>query len=140
MSDIIIKPIITEKMTEQSAKLPRYGFIVDTNANKVEIKKAVNKLYNVEVLTVNTMNYSGKSRSRKVTMAFLKALLRVIFIWEVGDERGRRGTRIPHPPPPRVRRVRTQGFHIRPGVGVWAKPYAVLAALGCLLPRSFCMF
>ncbi|CAN0306784.1 unnamed protein product [Ectocarpus fasciculatus] len=72
--------------------------------------------------------------------AFLKALLRVIFIWEVGDERGRRGTRIPHPPPPRVRRVRTQGFHIRPGVGVWAKPYAVLAALGCLLPRSFCMF
>ena len=44
MSDIIIKPIITEKMTEQSAERPRYGFIVNNNANEVEIKKAVNKL------------------------------------------------------------------------------------------------
>ena len=89
MSDIIIKPIITEKMTEQSAKLPRYGFIVDTNANKVEIKKAVNKLYNVEVLTVNTMNYSGKSRSRStktsITKGKSKAFKKAIVTLREGD-------------------------------------------------------
>ena len=89
MNDIIIKPIITEKMTEQSAQLPRYGFIVNKNANKVEIKKAVNKLYNVEVLTVNTMNYSGKTRSRStktsITKGKSKAFKKAIVTLREGD-------------------------------------------------------
>ena len=61
---ILIKPIITEKMTAQSEKLNRYGFIVNRNANKVEIKQAVEKMYNVNVKDVNTMNYLGKRSSR----------------------------------------------------------------------------
>ena len=61
---IIKKPVITEKMTAISEKLNRYAFIVDTRANKIQIKEAVEKLYGVKVVAVNTMNYEGKSKSR----------------------------------------------------------------------------
>ena len=62
--DIIIKPVVTEKMTEMGESLNRYGFIVNRKANKLQIKKAVEDLYGVEVATVNTMNYRGKTKSR----------------------------------------------------------------------------
>ena len=62
--NILIKPIVTEKMTEQSENLNRYGFKVDHRANKIEIKKAVEKMYGVSVENVNTMNYAGKSKSK----------------------------------------------------------------------------
>ena len=61
---IIKKPIITEKMTAISEKLNRYGFIVDVRANKLQIKKAVEDLYGVQVAAVNTMRYDGKLKSR----------------------------------------------------------------------------
>ena len=61
---IIIKPIITEKMTALGEKLGRYGFVVDKRANKLQIKKAVKELYGVEVEEVNTMTYAGKQKSR----------------------------------------------------------------------------
>jgi large subunit ribosomal protein L23 len=61
---IIIKPIITEKMTQAGEKSGRYGFVVNKNANKVEIKQAVEKMYSVTVESVNTMNYIGKMRMR----------------------------------------------------------------------------
>lgn len=61
---IIIKPIITEKMTALGEKMGRYGFVVDKRANKLQIKKAVKDLYGVEVEEVNTMTYAGKSKSR----------------------------------------------------------------------------
>ena len=62
--NIIQKPIITEKMTAISEKLQQYGFIVDKRANKLQIKEAIKDLYGVEVVTVNTMNYAGKRKSR----------------------------------------------------------------------------
>ena len=62
--DIIIKPVITEKMTEMGENLNRYGFIVNRKANKLQIKKAVEDLYGVEVASVNTMTYRGKTKSR----------------------------------------------------------------------------
>ena len=61
---IIKKPVITEKMTAISEKLNKYAFIVDKNANKIQIKDAVEKLYDVKVVAVNTMNYEGKKKSR----------------------------------------------------------------------------
>lgn len=62
---IIIKPIVTEKQTAITEKMPnRHGFRVSPDANKLEIKKAVEELYNVNVVSVNTMNYSGKRKSR----------------------------------------------------------------------------
>jgi len=64
MSDVIVKPLITEKMSALSERLNRYGFVVDRDANKVQIKEAVEQRYGVTVEAVNTMNYAGKSRSR----------------------------------------------------------------------------
>ena len=61
---IIIKPIVTEKMTELGEKLNRVAFYVNKRANKIEIKKAVEELYGVKVDAVNTMVYAGKKRSR----------------------------------------------------------------------------
>ena len=62
--EILIKPILTEKMTIQGDKLNRYGFIVDRRANKLQVKEAVEQMYNVIVVDVNTMNYRGKTKSR----------------------------------------------------------------------------
>jgi large subunit ribosomal protein L23 len=62
--NILLKPIVTEKMTSQSDKFNRYGFIVARNANKIEIKKAVEELYGVTVDSVNTMRYGGKTKTR----------------------------------------------------------------------------
>ena len=62
--EIIIKPVVSEKMTDQSEKLNRYGFVVNHAANKIEIKKAVEKAYGVSVESINTMVYGGKSKSR----------------------------------------------------------------------------
>ncbi|MCX7696857.1 MAG: 50S ribosomal protein L23 [Bacteroidales bacterium] len=60
INDILIKPLSTEKMTRQGEKLNKYGFIVHKKANKIQIKEAVEKLYNVKVTSVNTMLYRGK--------------------------------------------------------------------------------
>lgn len=64
MSTIIIRPIITEKMTANSEKFNRFGFVVDAKANKIEIKNAVEKTYGVTVSAVKTMNYLGKVKNR----------------------------------------------------------------------------
>ena len=65
--DILIKPIITEKMTGQAEKLNRYGFMVAKAANKLEIKAAVEKMYGVKVDNVNTQQYVGKVKTRNTT-------------------------------------------------------------------------
>jgi large subunit ribosomal protein L23 len=62
--NMLIKPIVTEKMTIQGDKLNRYGFVVDKRANKIQIKTAIEKTYGVTVADVNTMRYSGKQKSR----------------------------------------------------------------------------
>lgn len=61
---IIIKPVVTEKMTDLGEKLNRFAFIVAKDANKIEIKKAIAEYYDVTVLSVNTMNHKGKAKSR----------------------------------------------------------------------------
>ena len=61
---IIKKPIITEKMTDQSEKYNRYAFVVDNKVNKIEIKKAITEMYDVNVNSVRTMVCIGKKRSR----------------------------------------------------------------------------
>ena len=69
---ILIKPIVTEKMTIQGEKLNRYGFIVDREANKLQIKAAVEAAYNVTVADVNTVNYHGKRKSRYTKAGMLQ--------------------------------------------------------------------
>ncbi len=60
---ILQKPLVTEKITKLNQR-GVYGFIVDRRANKIEIKKAVEKLYGVTVVDVNTMRYAGKKKVR----------------------------------------------------------------------------
>jgi large subunit ribosomal protein L23 len=60
---VLKKPLVTEKVSAMNEK-GKYGFIVDTDANKVEIKKAVEKQYGVTVESVNTMKVMGKFKSR----------------------------------------------------------------------------
>ena len=69
---IIIKPIITEKMTAQAEKLNRYGFIVDKRADKLQIRKEVEDLYGVSVDSVNTIRYAGKRKSRYTKAGFVE--------------------------------------------------------------------
>lgn len=58
--DILIKPIISEKMTEQAEKLNTYGFVVNKRANKIQIKDAVERMYSVNVKSVRTIQHGGK--------------------------------------------------------------------------------
>lgn len=62
--NVILRPIITEKMTEAGEKRGCYGFMVDKSANKLQIKKAVEDLYGVKVKTVNTIVTPGKTKTR----------------------------------------------------------------------------
>ncbi len=70
--DIIIRPLITEKMTAQTEKLKRYGFIVDRKADKLQIRKAIEGLYGVNVESVNTIRYGGKLKSRYTKAGFVQ--------------------------------------------------------------------
>jgi large subunit ribosomal protein L23 len=62
--DILLKPIVTEKLTAQGEKLNRFGFVVSRKANKIQIKKAVEEMYGVTVESINTLVYAGKNKSR----------------------------------------------------------------------------
>ena len=63
-SDVLIKPILSEKANKLSEKQNRYSFVVDRKANKLEIKKAIESFYGVTVTGVNTAVVPGKNKSR----------------------------------------------------------------------------
>ncbi|OIQ21380.1 MAG: 50S ribosomal protein L23 [Flavobacterium sp. MedPE-SWcel] len=67
---VIIKPIITEKITKEGELFNRFGFIVDKKANKIQIKEAVEAAYGISVVNVNTMIYRA-DRSVKYTKSGL---------------------------------------------------------------------
>ncbi|MDR3046029.1 MAG: 50S ribosomal protein L23 [Bacteroidales bacterium] len=61
---ILIKPLISEKMTHVAEQFNRYGFIVDRKATKSQIKKEIEDLYGIKVVRINTLVQRGKSTSR----------------------------------------------------------------------------
>jgi len=63
-SDVLIKPILTEKANAQQDTLRRYAFKVAKKANKLEIKKAIESFYGVTVTNVNTSVTPAKNKSR----------------------------------------------------------------------------
>jgi large subunit ribosomal protein L23 len=67
MNSIIKKPIITEKATAATETSNRFTFAVDRKANKLEIKKAVEKMFGVNVVNVHTLTYGGGKSSTKFT-------------------------------------------------------------------------
>ncbi|HCC71214.1 MAG TPA: 50S ribosomal protein L23 [Bacteroidales bacterium] len=76
--DILLKPIVTEKMTDQGDKYNRYGFIVDRDANKIQIKNAVEQMYGVTVESVKTMIYNGKRKVRYTKSGIMSGRTAVI--------------------------------------------------------------
>ena len=91
---ILLKPVVTEKMTAQSSekyadKGFRYAFVVTTDANKVEIKKEVERTYGVTVESVNTMNYIGKIKFRytqtKIMTGLVKKAKKAVVTLKKGD-------------------------------------------------------
>ena len=90
MNDIILKPILTEKMADLGERLNRYAFEVDINANKIEIKNAIENAYGVNVKAVNTMKQGGGKRKMKYTnrgVSFQrnKLIKKAIVTLEEGD-------------------------------------------------------
>ena len=63
-SEVLIRPVLSEKINKQTEKMNRYAFIVGRKANKLEIKKAVESFYGVQVINVNTAVMPGKAKSR----------------------------------------------------------------------------
>ncbi len=70
--DIIKKPILTEKMLDQTDKFNRYGFIVDKKATKPQIKKAIEDLYGVKVVAIRTMIYPAKKKMKFTKRGILR--------------------------------------------------------------------
>ncbi|EHQ26247.1 MAG: 50S ribosomal protein L23 [Mucilaginibacter sp.] len=62
--EVLKKPLLTEKVSQLTEKLNRYAFIVDPRANKIQIKGAIETMYGINVVAVNTMRYVGKLKSR----------------------------------------------------------------------------
>jgi len=71
LTDVLIKPLLSEKANKLSEKANRYTFIVDRKANKLEIKKAVEQFYGVQVKDVNTSVMPSKVKSRYTKSGFL---------------------------------------------------------------------
>ena len=86
---VLIKPIVTEKMTKITDQFNRCGFLVRPEANKLVIKKEIEALYNVTVVDVNTMNYAGKNKSRYTKAGLVKgrtnAVKKAIVTLKEGD-------------------------------------------------------
>jgi len=64
MQKVLIRPLVTEKMSGITENVKQYGFVVDVNANKIEIAKAVEKKFSVDVVSVNTIKYKGKTKTQ----------------------------------------------------------------------------
>ena len=74
LADVLVRPILTEKVNNQMEKGGRYAFQVDKKANKLEIKKAVEEFYGVKVVDVNTIVVPGKNKSRFTKAGLLQGV------------------------------------------------------------------
>ena len=79
-TNVIIKPLVTEKSTHQQATRNAYAFQVHPEANKQQIKRAVETIYSVKVTDVRTMNRKGKPRRAKFKMTTTSDWKRAIVV------------------------------------------------------------
>ena len=73
--DVLIKPVNTEKSADLQ-KLNQYLFYVNKKANKIQVRNAVEKIYNVKVINVNTVRYAGKRKERFTKTGLVKGKTR----------------------------------------------------------------
>ena len=74
LADVLVRPVLTEKVNLQMEKSGRYTFEVDKRSNKLEIKKAVEEFYGVKVTDINTVIVPGKNKTRYTKAGFLKGV------------------------------------------------------------------
>ncbi len=74
LTEILIKPILTEKANNQQEKLKKFAFKVNRKANRLEIKKAIETFYGVTVADVNTLVVPGKQRTRMSKTGIMKGV------------------------------------------------------------------
>ncbi len=82
--DVIIRPVVSEK-SYAGLELNTYTFLVDPRANKTEIKEAIQKIWNVRVVSVNTLNRKGKVKRRRFTQGKRADQKRAIVTLAEGD-------------------------------------------------------
>ena len=82
--DVIIRPVVSEK-SYAGLELNTYTFLVDKRANKTEIKEAIQKIWNVQVLSVNTLMRRGKVKRRRYTQGKRADQKRAIVTLAEGD-------------------------------------------------------
>ena len=70
-SDVLLKPILSEKANRQSEKMNRYSFVVDKKANKLEIRKAIESFFGVQVENVNTIVVPSKAKAKYTKAGFI---------------------------------------------------------------------
>jgi large subunit ribosomal protein L23 len=83
--DVIIRPVVSEK-SYAGLELNTYTFLVDPRANKTEIKEAVQKIWNVQVTSIRTLNRKGKVKRRRVTLGKRPDQKRAIVTLAEGDK------------------------------------------------------
>ena len=71
LSEVLVKPIVTEKSNKLTDQRRTYAFRVDRKANKLEIKKAIESFYGVSVIDVNTVVVPGKAKSKFTKAGFI---------------------------------------------------------------------
>ena len=71
LSDVLVRPVLSEKVNKLTEKFNRYTFIVDRKANKLEIKKAVEEFYGITVENVNTAVMPSKQKARQTKAGLL---------------------------------------------------------------------
>ena len=77
---IIVRPLVTEKGTHQSQAMNAYAFHVHPDANKAQIRQAVEKIYNVKVVEVRTSNRKGKPRRSRYTWGTTSAWKKAVVV------------------------------------------------------------
>lgn len=74
LTDVLVRPVVTEKVNIQMERSGRYTFVVDKRSNKLEIKKAVEDFYGVKVEEVNTAVVPGKRKARFTKGGFIEGM------------------------------------------------------------------
>jgi Ribosomal protein L23 len=74
LADVLVRPVVTEKVNNQMERSGRYTFVVDKKANKLEIKKAVEDFYGVKVEGVNTIVVPGKRKARFTKAGYIQGI------------------------------------------------------------------
>jgi len=83
--DVVKTLLSTEKITNQEPQ-GKYLFLVDTKSNKIEIKKAIEEIYNVKVMTVNTINVIGKLKKVRYQTGYSSAWKKAIVTLKKGQK------------------------------------------------------